>query len=235
VKSEIVKRYLVHKPDLLTDEAKASVRTLEVGKDLKWEGASLKLAFEGNRVTCWPGRGRRRHGEDPHRRQEASGVPECIAFTRTSPEPVGMGTGAAAVSSEQAAAGRGLGPQGDRVDEKAERIKFTVTGSKTGADGDGVSAERFVSTSGRVVIEPGDWWVKNIQQMTKAKVPVGFEIKWKAIPMFSDTFAAPRVDDDSRSIPSPWPRDSRTGSTAGGRRLRRRPGRSRPRPPVAAP
>jgi hypothetical protein len=67
------------------------------------------------------------------------------------------------------------------VDEKAEHIRFTVTGSVTGPDGEGVSAERFESKSGRVVIEPGDWWIKNIQTMTKKAIPPGFEVKWKAV------------------------------------------------------
>jgi hypothetical protein len=37
------------------------------------------------------------------------------------------------------------------------RLRFAVTGSRTGPDGGGVSTERFVSKSGRVVIEPEDW------------------------------------------------------------------------------
>jgi hypothetical protein len=201
VMSEIVKRYLVHKPDLLTDEAKASVRTLEVGKDLKGEGGSLKLAFEGNRVDLLAGKGAAGTAKILIDGRKPSEFSECIAFTRTSPSQSGWGPGLLRVSSEKPRLVEDWVLKVTEVDEKAERIKFTVTGSKTGADGDGVSAERFVSTSGRVVIEPGDWWVKNIQQMTKAKVPVGFEIKWKAIPLFSDTFAAPKIDDESREVP----------------------------------
>ena len=36
-------------------------------------------------------------------------------------------------------------------------FSFTLTGSKTGADGDGLSDARFVSKSGRVVIETNNW------------------------------------------------------------------------------
>src|SRR5260221_12054738 len=49
VMAEIVKRYLVHKPALLTEEAKASVKTVPVGKD-------RKLEFEGNRVDLVGGK-----------------------------------------------------------------------------------------------------------------------------------------------------------------------------------
>ena len=44
------------------------------------------------------------------------------------------------------------------ADESA--LRFEVYGSRTGPDGGGVSNERFVSRSGRVVIEPDDWGVK---------------------------------------------------------------------------
>jgi hypothetical protein len=72
------------------------------------------------------------------------------------------------------------------------------------------------------VIEPGDWWVKNIQQMTKAKVPVDFEIKWKAIPLFSDTFARAEDRPTPREYPVTLCRDSERKAHARGRRSRRR-------------
>lgn len=187
VMAEIVKRYLVHKPELLTEEAKSSVRTIDVGKDVPWQGDRLTLAFEGNRVDLLPAKGGSARvlidGKKP------SEFPECIAFTRTSPSQSGWGPALLRVSSEKPRQVEDWTLRVTEADERAERIRFAVTGSKTGPDGEGVSSERFVSKSGRVVIEPGDWWVKNIAQMTKAKVPVGFEIKWKAVPMYSETVA----------------------------------------------
>jgi hypothetical protein len=180
VMAEIVKRYLVHKPELLTEEAKGSVRTVEVGK-----GDSFVLPFEGNRVDLiLSGSGTARVLIDGKKPSE---FPECVAFTRTSPSQSWWGPALLRVSSEKLRLVEDWVLKVTEVDDRAERIRFTVTGSKTGPDGEGVSAERFVSKSGRVVIEPGDWWMKNIQQMTKKNVPVGFEVKWKAIPMFADT------------------------------------------------
>jgi hypothetical protein len=184
VMSELVKRYLVHKPDLLSEEARNSVRTYEVGKDVKKEGQSLKLSFEGNRVDVLTAKGTGTaqvliDGKKP------SQFGECVAFTRTSPSQSWWGPALLRVSSEKPREIEEWTLKVTEVDEKAERIRFTVAGSKTGADGEGVSSERFVSKSGRVVIEPGDWWVKNIHQMGK-KLPVGFEIKWKAVPLFAD-------------------------------------------------
>jgi hypothetical protein len=199
VMAEIVKRYLVHKPELLTDEARGLVRSIEVGKDAAWQGNTLKLDFDGNRVDLIatpsgkPGSARILiDGKKP------SEFPECIAFTRTSPSQSFWGPALLRVSSEKPRAVETWTLKILEADDAAEHLKFRVSGSKTGPDGEGVSSERFVSRSGRVVIEPGDWWVKNIRQITKKPVPAGFEITWKALPMFADAFVPPRSDDASR-------------------------------------
>jgi hypothetical protein len=134
--SEIVKRYLVHKPDLLTDDAKARSATLEVGRILKWEGGSLKLAFEGNRVDCWPGRAPGRPGEVLIDGRKPSEFSECIAFTRRA-RASRDGAGVSARARPKSRGWSRTGPQGHRGRREAERIRFTVTGSKTGPDGEG--------------------------------------------------------------------------------------------------
>jgi hypothetical protein len=200
VMSELVKRYLVHKPDLLTDEARNSVRTFEVGKEVKREGNSLKLSFEGNRVDLLAqgGKGSAKILIDGKRPSEFA---ECIAFTRTSPSQSWWGPALLRVSSEKPREIEDWTLKVAEVDDKAERIRFTVSGSKTGADGEGVSSERFVSKSGRVVIEPGDWWVKNIHQGGK-KLPVGFEIRWKAVAMGSDAWSGEETLTVAQGLPS---------------------------------
>jgi hypothetical protein len=193
VMSELVKRYLVHKPDLLTEDARNSVRTLDVGKN-------MKLTFEGNRVDLLAqgGKGTAQlliDGKKP------SQFAECTAFTRTSPSQSWWGPALLRVSSEKPREIEEWLLKVIEVDEKAERIRFTVAGSKTGPDGEGVSSERFVSKSGRVVIEPGDWWVKTIHQGGK-RLPVGFEIKWKAIPLFSDAWAGEETLTVAQGLPN---------------------------------
>ncbi|HZE98984.1 MAG TPA: SGNH/GDSL hydrolase family protein [Planctomycetota bacterium] len=175
VMAEIVKRYLVYKPALLTEAAKASVQTLPLGKDLKVE-------FEGNRVDLVGGKAPQVliDGKPP------SEFPECIAFTRTSLSQSFWGPALLRVSSAKPRVIEDWTLKVLEVDEKAEHIRFAVTGSVTGPDGEGVSAERFESTSGRVVIEPGDWWIKKVQDMTKKTIPPGFEIKWKATLLAAD-------------------------------------------------
>lgn len=236
VMSEILKRYLVHKPELLTEEASGSVRTFEVGKDVRRQGETLTLPFEGNRVDLLPARGGGGTARILIDGKKPSEFPECIALTRTSPSQSWWGPALLRVSSEKPRLVEDWVLKVTDVDDRAERIRFTVAGSKTGPDGEGVSAERFVSKSGRVVIEPGDWWVRNIQQMTRKKVPVGFEIRWKAIPMFADAYAPPGIDDDGRdhaiTIVQGLPNGKHVLEIAGGAAIR---AVRIYRPPVSAP
>jgi hypothetical protein len=78
------------------------------------------------------------------------------------------------------------------------RWRFEVVGSLTGKDGEGVSTERFVSRSGRVVIEPADYGVKRAFDLLHVLTPVGFEVKWRVAAMFCDVYRARRVADPSR-------------------------------------
>ena len=64
---------------------------------------------------------------------------------------------------------------------------FTLTGSKTGADGQGRSNERFISKSGRVVIETNVWNVTYAMNLAGIKtVPDKFTVKWRVEPHFVD-------------------------------------------------
>ena len=55
---------------------------------------------------------------------------------------------------------------------------------------------RFVSKSGRVVIETNDWNVTYATSLAGLKpVPEQFTVKWKAEPRFVDEFTSPGVKD----------------------------------------
>ncbi len=62
------------------------------------------------------------------------------------------------------------------------RVRFEVRGSRTGPDGDGVSSEGFVSDSGRVVLNEGDWYWENLF----TDLAVGTEFRWSTIPQGVD-------------------------------------------------
>ena len=80
--------------------------------------------------------------------------------------------------------------------ENEKLFTFTLAGSKTGADGEGRSDARFVSKSGRVVIETNDWNVTYATSLAGIKpVPEKFDVKWRVEPRFVDEFASPGVKD----------------------------------------
>ena len=78
-----------------------------------------------------------------------------------------------------------------------KRIRFKVEGSKTGADGEGETGKRFVSKSGRVVIEPDDWNLDYAQRVFKQPIPVSSQIRWEVVAHCADKFTSPGVKDAS--------------------------------------
>jgi hypothetical protein len=67
-----------------------------------------------------------------------------------------------------------------------KKIHFTVKGSVTGEDGEGWSTRRFVSNSGRVIIEPSVWYsIPIVLNYRKMKLPENYQVTWKAYPLFA--------------------------------------------------
>ncbi len=65
-------------------------------------------------------------------------------------------------------------------------VTFRVEGSVTGHDGMGTSLERFRSTSGRVVLEPSDWYWARLG----SPLNTGFKIRWTTQSTGVDTIAS---------------------------------------------
>ena len=59
-----------------------------------------------------------------------------------------------------------------------KRLHFKMDGSVTGPDGEGWSDQKFVSSSGQVVIEPSDWHVAWPLSYRKKTLPEGFQVSW---------------------------------------------------------
>lgn len=75
------------------------------------------------------------------------------------------------------------------VGPQATWCRFQVEGSVTGMDGEGISSEPFVSTSGQVRIDPRDWMIPAAAANSKMLPEVGFEIHWKAQQGTAERFA----------------------------------------------
>ncbi len=198
--AECVKAYLRYDPKLGPSPAEDWVKTYAVGKDVKWAAGKLRLDFEGNRVEviCKPGHAApvavRIDGRKP------SEFAELYGFTRAVTKPEGKWLVKwpviAPIGSETLLLPEDwmLAVTKDAANDKL--FTFTLTGSKTGADGAGRSDARFVSKSGRIVIETNAWNVAYAMSLARVNpVPDQFEVKWRVEPHLVDEFVSPSVAD----------------------------------------
>jgi hypothetical protein len=186
--AELVKPYLVRRKDTPIDPHQCdTVQTIPVGKAAVRHAGTLTLPFEGNRIdlVMKPGKGApaqlRIDGKKP------SEIPELYQFTRALASPGGKWPVLLKLGWEKLRSLETwtMAMVKDPVDP--QRFTFTLTGSQTGADGDGSSDRRFVSRSGRVVIEPADWNVDYSLALPGIKpTPDRFSVTWKVVPLFQD-------------------------------------------------
>lgn len=195
--SELVKRELVYLPDHPKDEWKGLVKEYKIGKDVKFEKGKLTFEFEGNRVDVVAG-----NGDNPVALdvkidgKKPSEIKSCYAFTRTSGSPGVEWPAILRIDSETLPLIENWKLTVEQVNEPNTDFTFKVEGSKTGFDGTGNSFEKFISNSGRVVIEPGMW--KNLQRDYEFKgkpVTPGFEITWSVKPLFVDQYQPVEMTD----------------------------------------
>lgn len=173
---------------------KQRIRGQEIGLDKvsRRPDESLELHFEGNRVEAV---GTGLVAGAPIEMQldgtPVASIKECWAATRPSAlgkpfvvwwQPAIKQVGFAAVPVEEEWTLTCLpdsAPDG-------KPVRFKVAGSLTGEDGEGSSAERFVSKSGRVVIEPSDWMIASALSVKKTiPLPTNLTVKWKTYPLFA--------------------------------------------------
>jgi hypothetical protein len=178
--AELVKRYLVHRPDLHAGDWKELVRDYEVGRDVTWQDGKLTLEVEGNRVDALGGA-----AGEPSRPlrvtidgKSPSTFPGCYAITRPKPGPWSPLT-VVRIDSEKPPVVEDWTLTIKSVTDDSAKWTFDVTGTKTGPDGSGAGDAPFVSNSGRVKIDPRDWF-------RNGKVPQGYTIKWTVQPLFND-------------------------------------------------
>lgn len=162
-------------------------QTVKLGQEAFWRAGVLECDFTGSSVMAnWTGTlnqeievwvdGRR-----------ARGHTELFRFSRVS---AGHFSGWPALSQVSSAA--------PRVEETwtftpfnvtagGRNFAFRVSGSVTGADGEGTNTARFVSKSGRVVIESGDHWIPLAVHFSGQKpLPEGFSATWNTGRQFHD-------------------------------------------------
>lgn len=184
--------------------AEAWVHTLTVGRDVSWsEAGELQLWFEGNRIDAVVAAGGSPllvsvDGVRP------SSIPALYAFARAHAREGGKWPPIHNLSTELAAGEQRLletftievqqqstAEPGTGQQQAAPRYDFAVRSDKTGPDGDGRSDVRFVSRSGRLVIDPQDWNVAYTFALAgKDPPPARFTIDLRVEPHFTDSVAS---------------------------------------------
>ena len=188
VMAAFVKAALVKRDDSSIDPMNCgSVRTLAVGKDLESASDTLKLDFDGSRIDLIAGRGSERPIAALIDGKKPSEHPELVGLTRALPNPGGPWPVVADLSSEKPLLVEEWTMNVVRDPTKEGLFTFTLNGSETGPDGSGRSDTRFVSPSGRVVIDPDDWDVSYALGLAQVKpVPASFTARWRVVPRYLD-------------------------------------------------
>lgn len=188
--AELVKRYLVYRPDLPKTDWQNLVRTVTVGKDVKGENGRLVVPFDGNRVDVIAAPGTTARvlidGKAP------SAFPDLYRITRPQPNPWSP-LALVRVDHDKPLTEENWTLKITSVNADSSRWTYDVSGSVSGPDGSGASDAPFVSRSGRVGIEPESFF-----RNPNAAVPNGYKIIWQVLPTFTDTLAPPKAQEVGR-------------------------------------
>jgi len=197
VMAECVKAYLRYDPKLGPSPAEKWVKTYTVGKEAAWHDASLRLEFEGNRVDAIVrSGGGSSAAEVKIDGRRPSEFDELYGFTRTKARPGGKWPPIAPLGSNRRLQLEDWTMEVARDPQSPKTYRFSLRGSKTGPDGEGRSDARFVSNSGRIMIEPENWNVEYALGLSGVKpVPEGFTVTWSVVAHHVDRFEPPEVKD----------------------------------------
>src|SRR5580700_3649341 len=196
--AELTERHLRYDAALPRKPWENLVRTYEIGRDVQWVNGKLELEFEGNRVDAIAGWGDPFYGGEAEVRIDGrppSQRPELYHITRPTDTFSVDWPGVNRIGAEKPLLVEDWTLKVLEVNADESRLRFEVAGSKTGPDGGGESTERFVSKSGRVVIDPEDWTFARSFALVHRSTPPGFEVTWSVEPMFVNMYRAPRVED----------------------------------------
>ena len=123
--------------------------------------------------------------------KEPSAIPELHGFTRVSAFPMSDWPVLLRVGTQAPLVAEDWSLLIDHASADGKVSHFSLHGSVTGEDGEGWSTNRFVSTSGRVVIEPDDWNLAYCVSVFKRPLPENHTATWQAVLRGADNPAAP--------------------------------------------
>jgi hypothetical protein len=188
---EIIKPHLRHRPELPDDRWADRVKTFTVGTDASWVNGKLTLPFDGNRVDliCGGGSGPpapvRIDGKKP------SEFPELYVPSRSYLIPRCYAPPILRVQAEKPRVIEDWVLTITEMSPDRTWFKYKVAGSVTGEDGEGDTRSRFVSKSGRVVLNPDDFHLTFTLALSRDPGAARVECRWSVVPLFRDEFVVP--------------------------------------------
>jgi hypothetical protein len=196
--AELVKPHLRHRPDLPVKQSGNLVQDIPIGDERvkRNQDGSISLTFSGNRI-------------DVIAAPVASGASACVLIdgkapstfpelyyhARPSPTPVAGRPAFNRIDHQASLLVETWTARILECDLEADTLRYEIIGSKTGLDGIGDHNKRFVSNSGRVIIEPRMWMVNWSLRYRKQTLPANYSVTWETKPLFVDTWEAPREFD----------------------------------------
>ncbi|HWB06898.1 MAG TPA: hypothetical protein VG796_27990 [Verrucomicrobiales bacterium] len=189
VMAEIVKTALVVRDSPSDAPWRSMVREVPL-TDASWKDGKLAIEFEGNRVDGVFGGTSRNTGSGAAAikidGKPAQEVRQLYTFTRTSgyngtawPCLLRVQRGPTQLQEEEWTVTLA------NASDDYKSFLFSLTGSKTGPDGVGSAGKKFVSKSGRIVIEPDDWNLQTCRKVFNNKLEAGARITWKSVPLWN--------------------------------------------------
>jgi hypothetical protein len=186
--AQIVKAYLRYQPSASDD----AWRDLVTRVPLTAEANKATAHFDGNRIDLvLPTNGISGNIAIKIDGKNPSEFPECYAFTRSTGY---RGTNWPCLLRVQ------RGPTALQIEEWTLSMRdfnedytqfgFSLSGSKTGPDGEGHAESKFVSQSGRIVIEPEDWNLAYCKNVYKLPIHDNGKVSFTVVPMFVDAIDA---------------------------------------------
>ena len=200
---KLVMFQLRYDPKLPKDPWKDLVRDIPAGDAAVKRGAdgSLEVAFDGNRVDVIAehsnkaklGTAKVLIDDKP-----PSAFPELYYHARVSKAPNVWWPSINRVGWEKPLAAEKWTARILECDAEKNVLKYEVIGSVTGPDGQGDQSKKFVSNSGRVVIDPGMWTICHSLRYRKIPLPPDFVVTWEVKPLFVDVYQAPRTENTAK-------------------------------------
>lgn len=97
-------------------------------------------------------------------------------------------------------------------DPEKNVLRYEVVGSVTGPDGQGDHLKKFVSNSGRVVIDARKWMVCWAVKYRKKPLPADYQVTWETKGLFVDVYRAPVTEVPAKEYATPLAQGLSNGS-----------------------